>query len=116
MPRDKGKLNYSKDEIQFIKDNWMIMSDQTLSDKTGISAMTIQGIRKRNGLSRFASRIKDNSTKALICELYIMEYPIKEIASIVGKGVYIVYKVIGKCLFGLPKSDDTEFRIFESKV
>lgn len=116
MARQIGALNYTKYQVNFIRRNWQIMSDESLCRETKIPLSSIQKIRNRFGLSRFKYKVSDNSTKAYVCELYTSEMPVKEIAGIVGKSITGVHDIISKCLFGFPLTEITEIRVFKSKI
>lgn len=116
MPRTEGAFNYTKEQVRFIRVNWKVMSDETLSKETGIPVTSVQRCRTRQGLSRHDFSIRENKTIAYICELFSAGYKIKEICGIVGKSSERVSGLITKSLFGTPHNENTETRTFQSKV
>lgn len=54
-----------------------------------------------------------NSKKAEICELYRSGVPLKKLT---GVGTFRIHKIISKCLFGVPKTEDTITIVLQSKI
>lgn len=114
--RALGAVNYTREQIKFIKDNWQSMSDRKMAKIVKIPVSSVQRCRTRMGLSRYKYTVTENSTIAYICELYVMGHKIKEICGIVGKNNESVSKYITKSLFGTPHTEETEVRTFQSKI
>jgi len=115
MARIKGAFNYTKDQVNFVKNNWLSMSDEKLSKETGIPVTSVQRCRTRYGLKRYRYSIRDNATKAFICEMFVMQIPIKEICGIVGKSNYLVTHAISG-YFAKPLNDDRFILTLPSSV
>lgn len=115
MARIKGANNYTKDQVNFIKNNWLDMSDEKLSIETGIPISSVQRCRTRYGLKRYRYSIRDNATKAFICEMFVSDMPIKEICGIVGKSNYLVTHAL-TAYFGKTLNDDRFILTLPSKV
>jgi len=116
MARINGAVNYTKEQIKFIKDNWTLMSDLKMSGIVKMPVSSVQRCRTRYGLKRHFYKVADKPTIAYICELFVMGGKIKEICGIVGKSSAVVSGLLTKHLFGTPHGENTEVRIFQSKI
>lgn len=114
--RTLGAVNYTREQVKFIKDNWTKMSDKKLAEVVKIPVSSVQRCRTRMGLKRHSYKVKDNATIAYICELYIMGNKIMDICGIVGKANDTVSAILKNNLFGTPHTEETEVRTFQSKI
>lgn len=57
-----------------------------------------------------------NEQKARICEAFVSGVAIKDIPKVCDVGSFRVHKVLTKCLFGVPQSDDTVTLVLQSKI
>lgn len=115
MPRGLEHYNYTKAEIDIVRNNWKSMSDESLAKMLNCIPLRVQKMRLKYNISRYHFSLKDNSTKAYICELFIADKPLKEIAGIVGKSHRSVSEVVS-IYFGKPLTENTVIIVKQSII
>lgn len=92
------------------------MTDEDMSIHLNRSQECISKFRRSLGWTRYVYSLNLNSTKALICELYMSGKSLEYIQAIVGKRIYDISNVIIKCLSVIALTDRSKVVRFKSKL
>lgn len=116
MARTHGSTQYTRDQRNFVKDNWMNMSDDELSVSVGRSVSCIKKLRRSLGIRRYDFTLTENKTKAYICELYVSGKTIDQIQGVIGRSKNQIIYTITRCLSLIQLTDRAKVIILKSKI